>query len=343
MALLSRKETPQTSYRGRKMGDASDVWVGSAYLFVQSTSEKVLLPVMYGDPKQKPCVFKALKLALADSTGSLNGVDVLKVHCSDPHLIIQLKFCKEDNCRRFLQSYREGHLQDSLQNHLKLSLSMSTLVPVQMELKTGSEKLDAMIREEERCLECIYHEKPNRLRDEEITELEESLRNCSFLDNNDNKGPSLNSSPTSLNSSPPSLSSSPPSLNSLPPSYSSVEISGSLPKGDTFTFQGRQFANRKISPDDHQTFAKLVSKKWKQVGRSLQVNCRALRDPVIDNLAIEYDREGLYEQAYQLLRRFIDSEGKRATIQRLVAALEENGLISLAEELLCLHQNDKTL
>ncbi|XP_034975451.2 tumor necrosis factor receptor type 1-associated DEATH domain protein isoform X1 [Zootoca vivipara] len=336
MALLSRKETPQTSYRGRKMGDASDVWVGSAYLFVQSTSEKVLLPVMYGDPKQKPCVFKALKLALADSTGSLNGVDVLKVHCSDPHLIIQLKFCKEDNCRRFLQSYREGHLQDSLQNHLKLSLSMSTLVPVQMELKTGSEKLDAMIREEERCLECIYHEKPNRLRDEEITELEESLRNCSFLDNNDNKGPSLNSSPTSL-------SSSPPSLNSLPPSYSSVEISGSLPKGDTFTFQGRQFANRKISPDDHQTFAKLVSKKWKQVGRSLQVNCRALRDPVIDNLAIEYDREGLYEQAYQLLRRFIDSEGKRATIQRLVAALEENGLISLAEELLCLHQNDKTL
>nr|XP_028595367.1 tumor necrosis factor receptor type 1-associated DEATH domain protein [Podarcis muralis]XP_028595368.1 tumor necrosis factor receptor type 1-associated DEATH domain protein [Podarcis muralis] len=339
------------------MGDVSDVWVGSAYLFVQSTSENILLPVMYGDPKQKPCVFKALKLALADSTGSLNGVDVLKVHCSDPHLIIQLKFCKEENCRRFLQSYREGHLQDSLQNHLKLSLSMSTLVPVQMELKTGAEKLDAMIREEERCLECIYHEKPNRLRDEEITELEESLRNCSFLDKIDNTGPSsnsshaplnsspasLNSSPPSLNSPPPSLNSSPPSLNSLPQSYSSVEISGSLPKGDTFTFQGQQFANRKISPDDHQTFAKLVSKKWKQVGRSLQVNCRALRDPVIDNLAIEYDREGLYEQAYQLLRRFIDSEGKRATIERLVAALEENGLISLAEELLSVHQNDKTL
>ncbi|XP_061450096.1 tumor necrosis factor receptor type 1-associated DEATH domain protein isoform X2 [Rhineura floridana] len=319
------------------MRDGSDVWVGSAYLFVESTSEKVLLPMIYGNPKQKPSVFKALKLALADSTGSLNGVDMLKVHCSDPHLIIQLKFCNEENCRRFLQSYREGALQDALQKHLKVSLSMPSLVPLRMELKAGAEKLDSMIREEERCLECIYHEKPNRLRDEEITELEESLSSlkCSFPDDNDSN--------SSLNSPPLSLNSPPLSLNSPPPSYSSLEIPKSLPQENTFTFQDQQFANRKITPDDHQTFAKLVSKKWKQVGRSLQVSCRALRDPVIDNLAIEYEREGLYEQAYQLLRRFIDSEGKRATIQRLVTALEENGLISLAEELLGLHPNENTL
>lgn len=95
--------------------------------------------------------------------------------------------------------------------------------------------------------------------------------------------------------------------------------------------------NRTITPDDHQKFAKSVSKKWKQVGRSLQSCCRALRDPVIDNLALEYDREGLYEQAYQMLLRFIQSEGKKATIARLIAALEENGLVSLAEELLGLH------
>lgn len=99
-------------------------------------------------------------------------------------------------------------------------------------------------------------------------------------------------------------------------------------------------ANRKITLDDHQKFAKLVSKKWKQVGRSLQASCRALRDPTIDNLAMEYEREGLYEQAYQLLRRFIESEGKRATIQRLIAALEDNGLISLAEELLGIRPNE---
>lgn len=73
------------------------------------------------------------------------------------------------------------------------------------------------------------------------------------------------------------------------------------------------------------------------------MTCRALRDPAIDNLAIEYEREGLYEQAYQLLRRFIDSEGKKATLQRLVAALEENSLISLAEELVGFHQNENRL
>lgn len=98
--------------------------------------------------------------------------------------------------------------------------------------------------------------------------------------------------------------------------------------------------NRTLTPDDHQKFAKLVSKKWKQVGRSLQKNCRALRDPIIDNLALEYDREGLYEQAYQLLLRFRESEGQKATIARLIAALEENGLISLAEELLGLHSSE---
>lgn len=98
--------------------------------------------------------------SLPDSTGSMNGVDVLKVHCSHPHLIVQLKFCKQENCRRFLQSYREGELQKSLQNHLQLSLAMTT-VPLEMELKAGNEHLDSMLKDEDRCLECIYREKVN--------------------------------------------------------------------------------------------------------------------------------------------------------------------------------------
>ncbi|KAJ7312044.1 hypothetical protein JRQ81_006377 [Phrynocephalus forsythii] len=321
----------------RTMGDGPiDYWVGCAYLFVQSSSEKVLLPVLYRNPQQRPSVFRAFKLALADSTGSLHGVDVLKVYCSEPHLIMQLKFSKKETCRRFLQSYCQGALQDSLQKHLKTTLSLASLVPVETELKAGAEKLDSMIREEDRCLECIYHEKPNRLRDEEITELEKSLQllSCCEEKKTDHRCPSSDSPPLSLNFSTPSPNSSVPSLNSSPSSHSSLESPHSLPQADTFTFQDQQFANRRISPQDHQKFAKLISKKWKQVGRTLQANCRALRDPVIDNLAMEYEREGLYEQAYQLLRRFIDSEGKRATIQRLIAALEDNGLISIAEELL---------
>ncbi|XP_074865091.1 tumor necrosis factor receptor type 1-associated DEATH domain protein [Carettochelys insculpta] len=303
------------------MADSSDLWIGSAYVFLQSTSEKIVLPCLYGSSQLKSSIFRALKLAFADSTGSLNGVDILKVHCSEPHLIIQIKFCMQENCRKFLRSYRAGLFRDSLQNHLQVTLSVND-IPVEVELKAGSERLDHMLQEEDRCLECIYKEKPDRLRDEEITELEESFRSLTFQQKSNNMTPTNECRP--LNSS------------SLP--YCSVE--SSLPAGATFIFQEQSFVNRTLTPEDHQKFAKLVSKKWKQVGRSLQKNCRALRDPVIDNLAHEYDREGLYEQAYQLLLMFIQSEGKRATLQRLIAALEENSLTTLAEDLLGLHQSE---
>ncbi|NXK97559.1 TRADD protein, partial [Formicarius rufipectus] len=304
-----------------KMAGSSSPWIGSAYLFLQSTCKTIVLPSLYESSQKKPSVFRALKLALADCTGSMNGVDMLKVHCSHPQLIVQLKFCKRENCRRFLQSYREGALQKALQSHLQLSLAMTT-VPLEMELKAGSEHLDNMLKDEDRCLECIYREKPDRLRDEEITELEECLKSLTLHQ-------SINNSVAVKDCAP---------LKSLSLPYPSQ--GSSLPPPVSFIFQGQQFDNRAITPDDHQKFAKLVSKKWKQVGRSLQKSCRALRDPAIDNLALEYDREGLYEQAYQMLLRFIQSEGKKATIARLITALEENGLISLAEELLGLHSNE---
>ncbi|NXC06377.1 TRADD protein, partial [Orthonyx spaldingii] len=305
-----------------KMAGSSAPWIGSAYLFLQSTCKTITLSSLYESSQKKPCVFKALKMALADSTGSMNGVDMLKVHCSHPHLIVQLKFCKRENCRRFLRSYREGALQKSLQSHLQLSLATTT-VPLEVELKAGSEHLDKMLKDEDRCLECIYREKPDRLPDEEITELEEHLKSL-MLHQSTNNNNVAGKDCSSLKF--PSLP-YPPQGSSLPPQV-------------TFIFQGQQFDNRTITPDDHQKFAKSVSKKWKQVGRSLQKSCRALRDPVIDNLALEYDREGLYEQAYQMLLRFIQSEGKKATIARLITALEENGLVSLAEELLGLHSNE---
>ncbi|NWY01794.1 TRADD protein, partial [Nothoprocta ornata] len=306
-----------------RMAGSPAPWIGSAYLFLQSTCRTVALPALYESSQQKPSIFKALKLALADSTGSLHGVDMLKVHCSHPHLIVQLKFCRQENCRRFLRSYRDGALRAALQNHLQLSLAMGK-VPLETELRAGSEHLDSMLKDEDRCLECIYKEKPDRLRDEEITELEECLKSLLLQQNISNNVAAKDC----------------PSPNSVSPPYSSQ--GSSLSPDVTFTFQEQQFANRTLTLEDHQKFAKLVSKKWKQVGRSLQKNCRALRDPVIDNLALEYDREGLYEQAYQLLLRFIQSEGKKATIARLIAALEENGLTSLSEELLGLRSNEES-
>ncbi|XP_058010709.1 tumor necrosis factor receptor type 1-associated DEATH domain protein [Ahaetulla prasina] len=313
------------------MAASIDEWVGCAYLFLQATAEKVFLPTFYKSPEQRPSVYKALKVAFAESTGDFSRVDILKVHCSDPDLIIQLKFNKQENCRKFLQSYQQGELQEALQRSLKFYLSLPSLELLKTELRAGAEKLDSIIQEEQRCLESISREKPDHLIDEAVAELEACLMNLSFQQKGTRSLKWQLSSESSL-----------PTLNSSPPSSGPPEISKASVEEDTFFFQNQQFANRKITPDDHQKFAKLVSKKWKQVGRSLylQTKCRALRDPFIDNLAVEYEREGLYEQAYQLLRRFIDSEGKKATIQCLVAALEDNGLINLAEELLGLHQSD---
>lgn len=98
--------------------------------------------------------------------------------------------------------------------------------------------------------------------------------------------------------------------------------------------------NRPLSLQDQQKFARSVGLKWRKVGRSLQRGCRALKDPALDSLAYEYEREGLYEQAFQLLKRFVQAEGRRATLQRLVEALEENELTSLAEDLLGLTNPD---
>lgn len=89
-----------------------------------------------------------------------------------------------------------------------------------------------------------------------------------------------------------------------------------------------------LAAGDLQRFSNGVGRDWRKVGRALGKNCRALKGPAIDNLAYEYEREGLYEQAYQLLSRFIQAEGSAARLGRLVRALEDSKLTSLAENIL---------
>ena len=89
-----------------------------------------------------------------------------------------------------------------------------------------------------------------------------------------------------------------------------------------------------LTPADLQCFSSGVGRQWKHVGRALGKTCRALKGPAIDNLAYEYEREGLYEQAYQLLSRFMQAEGRAARLSRLVRALEDCKLTSLAENML---------
>ncbi|KAM4833652.1 tumor necrosis factor receptor type 1-associated DEATH domain protein isoform 1-T4 [Thomomys bottae] len=290
-------------------------WVGSAYLFVESSLDKVNLSEAYAHPEKKVAVYRALQTALAESSEIPDVLQILKIHRSDPQLIVQLRFCGRQCCGRFLRAYREGALRAALRNCLAQALSRPSL-PLQLELRAGAELLDASLTDEERCLNCILAQKPDHLRDEEITELEDALRNltCSSPGRSDHVG--VTPAPSE-----PSISS--PSEEKPPPQ-----------SGQTFLFQGQHIVNRPLSLQDQQKFARSVGLKWRRVGRSLQRNCRALRDPALDSLAYEYEREGLYEQAFQLLRRFVQAEGRRATLQRLVEALEENELTSLAEDLL---------
>lgn len=164
---------------------------------------------------------------------------------------------------------------------------------------------------------CRLHCQPDRLRDEELAELEDEF--CKLTcDCTGQGGATQVVAPAGSKS----LVSSPTEEKPLPAAC------------QTFLFQGQPIVNRPLNLQDQQTFARSVGLKWRRVGRSLQRTCRALRDPALDSLAYEYERDGLYEQAFQLLRRFMQAEGRRATLQRLVEALEENELTSLAEDLL---------
>ncbi|KAM8774978.1 tumor necrosis factor receptor type 1-associated DEATH domain protein isoform 1-T4 [Rhynchonycteris naso] len=296
-------------------------WVGSAYLFVESSLDKVVLPDAYAHPQQKVAVYKALRTALAES-GSPDVLQMLKIHSSDSQLIVQLRFCGRQPCGRFLRAYREGTLRVALERYLAAALTLHS-VPLQLELRAGVELLDSLLTDEERCLSCIFGQKPDRLRDEELAELEDALRRLTCGGAGGQGG--------NMEAPAPSQFLAPSPSEEKPPL---------LLSGQTFLFQGQPIVNRPLSLQDQQTFARLVGLKWRKVGRTLQRGCRALRDPALDSLAYEYEREGLYEQAFQLLRRFVQAEGRRATLQRLVEALEENELTSLAEDLLGLANPD---
>lgn len=79
---------------------------------------------------------------------------MLKIHRSDPQLIVQLRFCGRQPCGRFLRAYREGALRAALQRTLAAALAQRS-VALQLELRAGAERLDALLADEERCLSCI--------------------------------------------------------------------------------------------------------------------------------------------------------------------------------------------
>ncbi|KAM9461913.1 tumor necrosis factor receptor type 1-associated DEATH domain protein isoform 2-T2 [Clarias gariepinus] len=269
-------------------------WSGCVVLFLRCCSPEPDLLSFYKDQQEKFSIFKTIKLTLTDVAGGLDGYEILKLHDADPFLGVELKFMDILPCRRFLDSYSCGSLLQFLSQHASRLLSLPSGLGVESMLKAGTHTLDNSIQDPELCLQLIYQSQPVRLRDDEVTLLEQQLQNSY-----------------------------------IPP----VQTQKEVPK-DCFMFQKHQFEDRALTPMDQQRFASHVGRDWKRVGRALQKNCRALKGTAIDNLAYEYEREGLYEQAYQLLGRFIQSEGRNARLGRLISALEEAKLISMAEIML---------
>ncbi|XP_077084625.1 tumor necrosis factor receptor type 1-associated DEATH domain protein isoform X1 [Siphateles boraxobius] len=273
---------------------------GCAVLFLGCSSPEHNLLSLYKNEQGKFSVFKVIKLTLTDSVGGLEGYEILKLHDADPFLGVELKFMSVPPCQRFLESYACGSLAQFLSQHASRLLTLLDGVVMETQLKAGIHTLDQNLQDLEICLDHIRQSQPVRLRDDEVTQLEQQLQNSYG-----------------------------------PPSQPTQE----LPR-NCFLFQKRVFDDRPLTSADQQRFAAHVGRDWKRVGRALQKNCRALKGPAIDNLAYEYEREGLYEQAYQLLGRFIQSEGRSAKLSRLISALEETKLTSMAEIMLGIQPRD---
>uniref|UniRef100_A0A4W5PX69 Tumor necrosis factor receptor type 1-associated DEATH domain protein n=1 Tax=Hucho hucho TaxID=62062 RepID=A0A4W5PX69_9TELE len=275
-------------------------WTGCAVLFLHSCPAVNLLS-LYKDQQGKFSVFKVLKLTLTDSAGGLEGYEILKLHDADPLLGVEVKFVDVAACRRFLQSYGSGAVQQSLSQHTCRLLHGPRELTLETQLKAGTHTLDFCLDDLELCLQHIHQSQPERLRDDEIAELDQQLQSQA-----------LGHIPQ-----PPTLAQEEPPVPS-----------------NCFLFQKKVFEDRMLAAGDLQRFSNSVGRDWRKVGRALGKNCRALKGLAIDNLAYEYEREGLYEQAYQLLSLFIQAEGRAARLGRLVRALEDSKLTSLAENIL---------
>ncbi|KAK5873923.1 hypothetical protein PBY51_018920 [Eleginops maclovinus] len=276
-------------------------WTGCAVIFLQSLCPGVDLLSLYKDRGGKFTVFKVIKLTLTDSAGGLGGYEILKVHEADPFLGVEVKFEDVDACQQFLESYSSGAVRQLLSQHACRLLSLSQEITVETQLKASTHILDLYLDKLELCLQHIHLSKPERLRDEEIERLEQQLQSQAL-------GPVPQSTPIRQDECP-------------------------VPS-NCFKFQNKVFEDRILTAADVQSFSNGVGRHWKIVGRALGKSCRALKGPAIDNLAYEYEREGLYEQAYQLISRFIQAEGRAAKLSQLVRALEDCKLTTLAENIL---------
>ncbi|KAM4705025.1 receptor-interacting serine/threonine-protein kinase 1 [Rhinophrynus dorsalis] len=78
-----------------------------------------------------------------------------------------------------------------------------------------------------------------------------------------------------------------------------------------------------------------LSKKWKQFARKM-----GFREPEIDEIDHDYERDGLQEKVYQMLHKWQMKEGsKNATVGKVASALYDMGETELLNTLITLNEN----
>ncbi|CAN0270815.1 unnamed protein product [Lampetra fluviatilis] len=259
---------------------------------------------------------------------------ILKVHST--LFGVDLRFDSRTSCSVFLNRYKDGDMEFQLNRGLASNHQDRFTISLQVR----DQVLDKRDFHLSKWLRLIGQNEPTALQDDEMERMQQDLsilnlnpRDASGGDLvNSNAGPSSscqlggNRSASNVDSSPQACTQ--PAI----PTHDACLSAPMVIPENTFLFQEILYDDRQISADDHNNFAKKVGNGWKPVARQLMRTCKGLEDPTIENIAHEYNI--VYEQAFQMLRKFMQSEGKRATLSRLVKALVDEQLCNVVECLL---------
>uniref|UniRef100_S4RMK5 Tumor necrosis factor receptor type 1-associated DEATH domain protein n=1 Tax=Petromyzon marinus TaxID=7757 RepID=S4RMK5_PETMA len=243
---------------------------------------------------------------------------ILKVHST--LFGVDLRFDSTASCSAFLERYVNGDMEVQLNRGLAPKHQDSFTTSLQVRGLHSDQLISS--HDSPALLSSLLPPQPTALQDDEVKKMQHDLLMLNLNPRDASGGDLVNS-----NAGP----SSSCQLGGIPTHDACLSAPMVIPD-NTFIFQEKLYDDRPISTDDHNNFAKKVGPGWKAVARQLMRTCKGLEDPTIEIITCEYN--GVYEQAFQMLRKFMQSEAKQATLSRLVKALEDERLCNVVEFLL---------
>ncbi|XP_077982859.1 uncharacterized protein LOC144437725 [Glandiceps talaboti] len=121
-------------------------------------------------------------------------------------------------------------------------------------------------------------------------------------------------------------------LTDLSDSMAKLDLQQTWPKEDVRDYE--HFRGQQVSRKQHILFSTLIGgNNWKRIAQRLHLSgCRFLTDAAIDSIDVE--NRDAEEKSYQMIRKFIESEGRNATLDKLVKAMDDSGLKQQATDLI---------